>query len=75
MVDEYLKDRYIALLEGAIKMFDADDRITELEAMITEAQKERIKRIALQSQVTFEQVVRDSIDTYLLHNSPLETFE
>ena len=66
MVDEYLKDKYIAVLTNAIAEFDADDRITELEAMITEEQKERVKRIALRRQVTFEQVVRDAIEAYLL---------
>ena len=74
MVDEYLKDKYIAVLTNAIEEFDADDRITELEAMITEEQKERIKRIALQRQVTFEQIVREAIDAYLRNNnSGLET--
>ncbi len=75
MVDEYLKDRYIALLEGALKVnrqeFETEieclhNRIAELERMITDEQKERIKRIALQRQVTFEQIVREAIDAYLL---------
>ena len=72
MVDEYLKDKYIAVLTNAIEEFDADDRIAELEAMITEEQKEEIKRIALQRQVTFEQIVREAIDAYLLHKDEKE---
>ena len=80
MVDEYLKNKYIAVLTGALGMLmeEADrlpDRLTELDEMITLQQKEKIKRTALQRQVTFEQVVRDAIDAYLRHNSPLETFE
>ena len=68
MTDEYLTNRYIALLTSAIEEFEADDRITELDEMIPEQQKEGIKRIALQKQVTFEQVVREAIDEYLRHN-------
>jgi len=78
MVDEYLKDKYIAVLTSAIEVsiqqieeLEAEaerlcNRVTELEGMITGEQKERIKRTALQKQLTFEQVVREAIDAYLL---------
>ena len=45
------------------------NRIAELEGMITLQQKEEIKRIALQKQFTFEQIVREAIDAYLLQRA------
>jgi len=62
--DKYLQERYVAVLTSALE-FNIQ-QIEELEGMITEEQKERIKRTALQKQCTFEEVVRDAIDSYLL---------
>ena len=69
--DVYLAQRYIAVLTAALEMLmegsdRLQDRLTELDEMITVEQKEEIKRIALQKQLTFEQVIRDAIDAYLL---------
>ncbi len=69
--DVYLAQRYIAVLTAALEMLTEEvdslqNRLAELDEMITEEQKEGIKRIALQRQVTFEQVVREAIDAYLL---------
>lgn len=76
--DEYLQERYIAVLTSALEFniqqieeLEAKterlcNRIAELEGMITEEQKERIKHTALQKQCTFEQVVREAIDAYLV---------
>jgi hypothetical protein len=76
--DKYLQERYIAVLTNALEFniqrieeLEVEterlcNKITELEAMITEEQKEKIKHTALQKQCTFEQVVRDAIDAYLL---------
>lgn len=51
-------------LEAEIERLSS--RIAELEGMITLQQKEEIKRVALQKQFTFEQVVREALDAYLL---------
>ena len=43
--------------------------------MITKEQEEEIKCIALQKQITFEQVVRKAIDAYLLQCADENTGE
>jgi len=48
-----------------IKIEKLHNRIAELEGMLTEEQKARIKLVAQQTKTTFESIAREAIDSYL----------
>jgi len=48
-----------------IKIEKLNNKIAELEGMLTEEQKAKIKLVAQQTQTTFEDIVREAINNYL----------